>query len=793
MPTIGSAYRLGGLARLRLAGVLGLVGLLALAVDNSPAGAGSPTTWPDLSQPQAGGEPHSKDVALVVAIEHYAELPAIPRALDNAGDWHAYLTRTLQIPVENVRLLRDKDGTVEKIRKGAQELAARAKPGGTMWFLFIGHGAPSVDGKDGLLIGYDAQQDLDSVAARSLTRRQLLSLLATGGQSHTIALLDACFSGKSTSGQPLIKGLQPFLVLREAAERRPERKLTLLSAARADQFAGPLPGAGRPAFSYLALGGLRGWADENHDGRVSAAELRSYIEKALLALLRDRTQSPELSSGDGQQILGIGSEAGPELGRMQGAAPPPEAAVLRTLPSTENSDPASPASARYDTVAVAAFQTQGLPTEQAFLGKSFADALLTRLAQAHALRVVEREFLDQLLAELKLQQSGVVDAKSAVRVGQLLGARYFIFGNLTLLADDLVVRTRIVHVERGEVIDATEAIGTTRGMLSLQAQVAGQTLSALSLGAALNTPGQSSSEEFTLTAYRDLDRLREQVRGLPPLGLDPARNRQEALYAQGLSLCDRLLASYPRLGEAHYLRGLLLLQREDFAGAAQAVALAQRLGWSDVSGHLLRGNILFAADDRAGALKVYDEVTRSFPGDARAYYAKGRILLLQGQSQPALLALIRALLRTPSIADVESTLQTLLRDGSTSLADLATSAPREFAIATTLRALFRGETEGVEAVAAQVIQQNPNLYLGYLVRGKNASRRGAPEAGVPLLTRALALQPESAGVHRALGEALLRLGQCGLGQQHLLMYLRIAPVIRDQTTIETQIANCSSR
>ena len=45
---------------------------------------------------------------------------------------------------------------------------------GSLWFVFVGHGAASPDGKDGLLIGFDAQQRARSITARSLKRAALI-------------------------------------------------------------------------------------------------------------------------------------------------------------------------------------------------------------------------------------------------------------------------------------------------------------------------------------------------------------------------------------------------------------------------------------------------------------------------------------------------------------------------------------------------------------------------------------------------------------------------------------------
>src|SRR5262245_51580210 len=120
------------------------VGLVA-ATGSARADVGR---WPDLSRPPAvaPGEPGGeRDAALIVSVERYAELPGIPGAAANAADWHRYLTEGRRVPAERVRLLRDNEGTLEKLRRFAREAAAQVQPGGTLWFVFIGHGAPAAD------------------------------------------------------------------------------------------------------------------------------------------------------------------------------------------------------------------------------------------------------------------------------------------------------------------------------------------------------------------------------------------------------------------------------------------------------------------------------------------------------------------------------------------------------------------------------------------------------------------------------------------------------------------------
>jgi formylglycine-generating enzyme required for sulfatase activity len=293
--------------------IAGLILSLAAAAA-SPAWSQN-AEWPDLSVPArlVGGGEH--DAAVIVGAENYAFVEHVPGARKNANDWQAYLTGTLKVPADRVALLLDNDATHDSIRQAAAEKAAQVEPGGTLWFVFIGHGAPSKDGNDGLLVGVDAQQKTASVYSRSLSRNELLGVLAKGRQAKTVVLLDACFSGKSPSGQALVAGLQPLIAMR-ALPLGIDNRTVLMTAAKSDQFAGPLPGGSRPAFSYLALGALRGWAADAQ-GKVTAAGLVDYVRRTL-SLARDRTQTPELSTPEAAAtVLGTGHEAGPDLAKLQ--------------------------------------------------------------------------------------------------------------------------------------------------------------------------------------------------------------------------------------------------------------------------------------------------------------------------------------------------------------------------------------------------------------------------------------------------------------------------------------------
>lgn len=264
--------------------------------------------------PEIGGG--EGDAAVVVGVQGYAFVGEVPGAEANAKAWHQYMTETRSVAPENVTLLTGVDGTREEILAAARKAAGRAGPKGTLWFVFIGHGAPSADGKDGLLVGVDAQQKSESLEARSLRRQELLRILGGTRAESIRVVLDACFSGRKPDGGSLAPGLQPLLTV--SAPGAADRRMVVLTAAKGDQFAGPLPGSGRPAFSYLVLGGLRGWAADA-DGKVTAGSLWRYATKALESTLRGRNQTPDLIGAEDAAVGASPGEKGPNLGRLAAA------------------------------------------------------------------------------------------------------------------------------------------------------------------------------------------------------------------------------------------------------------------------------------------------------------------------------------------------------------------------------------------------------------------------------------------------------------------------------------------
>jgi TolB-like protein len=126
------------------------------------------------------------------------------------------------------------------------------------------------------------------------------------------------------------------------------------------------------------------------------------------------------------------------------------------------------------TVAVLYFDYTGRDPELEVLRKGLAQMLISDLSAADNVRIVERDRLEDVLAELKLQSTAKIDPKSAARVGKLLGARYLVLGGYFDLQGVLRVDARIIDVETGRVLKSIGANGKPGDFLPVEQQTAGE-------------------------------------------------------------------------------------------------------------------------------------------------------------------------------------------------------------------------------------------------------------------------------------------------------------------------------
>ncbi|MEW5740431.1 MAG: FlgO family outer membrane protein [Myxococcota bacterium] len=108
-------------------------------------------------------------------------------------------------------------------------------------------------------------------------------------------------------------------------------------------------------------------------------------------------------------------------------------------------------------VSVLYFENRTGNAEFDVLGKGLAEMMVTDLVAWDGVTVVERERLEAVLGELKLQSSKAFDQATTVKVGKLVGAGYIITGSMHRQGERLRVDARILQVQGGKVV-ATASI-----------------------------------------------------------------------------------------------------------------------------------------------------------------------------------------------------------------------------------------------------------------------------------------------------------------------------------------------
>lgn len=124
------------------------------------------------------------------------------------------------------------------------------------------------------------------------------------------------------------------------------------------------------------------------------------------------------------------------------------------------------------TLAVLYFDYGGKDTTLEPLRQGLAQMLISDLASLDGVKVVERERLQDVLNEQHLAASGKVDARTAARLGKLLGARYLVLGRYFDALGTFRADARLVDVESGEIVKSIGAGGKADDFLVLEQTLA---------------------------------------------------------------------------------------------------------------------------------------------------------------------------------------------------------------------------------------------------------------------------------------------------------------------------------
>lgn len=109
--------------------------------------------------------------------------------------------------------------------------------------------------------------------------------------------------------------------------------------------------------------------------------------------------------------------------------------------------------------------------DAAAMRKAMADMVITDLSRIQSIRVLERCRIQALMNEMRLGESGVVDAASAPRMGMLLGAENLVVGNLASMQPELNVNASTASATNRQVMNSFSVGAARERFFELQKEI----------------------------------------------------------------------------------------------------------------------------------------------------------------------------------------------------------------------------------------------------------------------------------------------------------------------------------
>jgi hypothetical protein len=273
-----------------------------VASGRSGAVALSISATPDVDRniPRTGVQ-NRQGIAVIIANRDYRskDVPVVDFAISDGLIIKEYLQETLGFRPGNIMYVENATEAqfraifgIESDYKG--KLYHWIRPGESDVFIYYsGHGAPDVDTKKAYFMPVDC--DPYSVRMNGYSLNLFYTNLAKLPAKSVTVVLDACFSGGSEKGM-LIKNASPVTVL-VTEPVFTLKNASVFTSSTGDQVSSWYPSKRHGLFTYYFLKGLKGEADLNKDGKITAGELDSYLSQEVTYMARrvhQREQTPQM-------------------------------------------------------------------------------------------------------------------------------------------------------------------------------------------------------------------------------------------------------------------------------------------------------------------------------------------------------------------------------------------------------------------------------------------------------------------------------------------------------------------
>jgi hypothetical protein len=259
----------------------------------------------DVDTPLVTNIKNPDAIAVVIGISRYGnpDIPTVDYARHDAETMKKYLVHTLGFKEGNIIERLDGKASFAQLRAiFKKRLGNRIIPGKSDVFIFYsGHGVPGIKNKQPYLVPYDF--DPEAIDATGYNLNVFYKDIGKLKARSVTIVIDACFSGSSEKGM-VIKGISPVFLEVDNPVMKVKNSVVFTSST-GRQISSWYYKKKHGLFTYYFLKGLRGAADADKDGRITAGEMEKYLSVNVLKQarsLRNREQTPQ-EFGDKKRVL----------------------------------------------------------------------------------------------------------------------------------------------------------------------------------------------------------------------------------------------------------------------------------------------------------------------------------------------------------------------------------------------------------------------------------------------------------------------------------------------------------
>ena len=103
-------------------------------------------------------------------------------------------------------------------------------------------------------------------------------------------------------------------------------------------------------------------------------------------------------------------------------------------------------------IAIIPFKNNSSDSNLDKIGITLLDLISAKLSTKKGYKLVERNKLEEMIKEMKLGTTGIIDQNTAISIGKMLGANVITLGSYSLFEKRTLLTLRLVKVDTGEII-----------------------------------------------------------------------------------------------------------------------------------------------------------------------------------------------------------------------------------------------------------------------------------------------------------------------------------------------------